>query len=41
MWVWVERIEAMGFGYDAYLNEDGTRVKQVWDDGYAEEFECP
>ena len=41
MWHWVERYEAQGFGFDAYLNEDGTKVKQIWDDGYEEEFECP
>ena len=41
MWYWVERIEAVGFGFDAYRSEDGKRVRQVWDDGYVEEFECP
>lgn len=41
MWYWVERVEAMGFGFDAYRSKDGKRVRQVWDDGYVEEFECP
>lgn len=39
-WKWVERIEAMGYGYDAYINESGTIIRQVWDDGYVEEYEC-
>lgn len=38
-WTWIERVEAMGFGYDAYISKDGKRIKQVWDDGYIEEYE--
>lgn len=32
----VGRIESMGFGYDEYTNEDNTKCRQVWDDGYEE-----
>ena len=29
----------MGFGYDEYTNEDNTKGRQAWDDGYEEIFE--
>lgn len=38
-WNFVGRIESMGFGYDEYTNEDNTKCRQVWDDGYEEIFE--
>ena len=38
-WFFVERFESMGFGYDEYTNEDNTKCRQVWDDGYEEIFE--
>ena len=38
-WIFVGHIEAMGFGYDEYTNEDNTKCRQVWDDGYEEIFE--
>lgn len=38
-WIFVGRIESMGFGYDEYANEDNTKCRQVWDDGYEEIFE--
>ena len=31
--------ESVGFGYDEYVNEDNTKCRQVWDDGYEEIFE--
>lgn len=38
-WIFVGHIEAMGVGYDEYTNEDNTKCRQVWDDGYEEIFE--
>ena len=38
-WFFVGHIAAMGFGYDEYTNEDNTKCRQVWDDGYEEIFE--
>ena len=38
-WFFVGRVEAMGVGYDEYTNEDNTKCRQVWDDGYEEIFE--
>ena len=38
-WIFVGRIESMGFGCDEYTNEDNTKCRQVWDDGYEEIFE--
>lgn len=38
-WIFVGRIESMGLGYDEYTNEDNTKCRQVWDDGYEEIFE--
>lgn len=38
-WIFVGRIESMGFGYDEYTNEDNTKCRQEWDDGYEEIFE--
>ena len=38
-WFFVERFESMGFGYNEYTNEDNTKCRQVWDDGYEEIFE--
>ena len=38
-WFFVGRFESMGFGYDEYTNEDNTKCRQVWDDGYEEIFE--
>ena len=38
-WFFVVRFESMGFGYDEYTNEDETKCRQVWDDGYEEIFE--
>ena len=38
-WVFVGHFESMGFGYDEYTNEDNTKCRQVWDDGYEEIFE--
>lgn len=38
-WIFVERIEAMGMGCNEYTNEDNTKCRQVWDDGYEEIFE--
>ena len=38
-WFFVRRFESMGFGYDEYTNEDNTKGRQVWDDGYEEIFE--
>lgn len=38
-WFFVERFESMGFGYNEYINEDNTKCRQVWDDGYEEIFE--
>lgn len=38
-WTWIERISCMGVGYDAYINEAGTHIKNVWDDGYVEIYE--
>ena len=35
----IGRFESMGFGYDEYTNEDNTKCRQVWDDGYEEIFE--
>lgn len=34
-WIFVGHI----FGYDVYTNEDNTKCRQVWDDGYEEIFE--
>ena len=38
-WFFVGRFESMGFGYNEYTNEDNTKCRQVWDDGYEEIFE--
>ena len=38
-WIFLGRIESMGFGCDEYTNEDNTKCRQVWDDGYEEIFE--
>ena len=38
-WFFVRRFESMGFGYGEYTNEDNTKGRQVWDDGYEEIFE--
>ena len=38
-WFFVGRFESMGLGYDEYVNEDNTKCRQVWDDGYEEIFE--
>lgn len=38
-WIFVGHIESMSFGYDEYINEDNTKCRQVWDDGYEEIFE--
>lgn len=38
-WIFVGHIESMGFGYDEYTNEDNTKCRQVWNDGYEEIFE--
>ena len=27
-WIFVGRIESMGFGYDEYTNEDNTKCRQ-------------
>lgn len=34
-WIFVGHI----FGYDEYINEDNTKCRRVWDDGYEEIFE--
>lgn len=38
-WIFVGRFEAAGFGYYEYVNEDSTKCRQLWDDGYEEIFE--
>ena len=38
-WFFIGRFESMGFGYNEYTNEDNTKYRQVWDDGYEEIFE--
>ena len=38
-WFFVGRFESMGLGYDEYVNEDETKCRQIWDDGYEEIFE--
>ena len=38
-WIFVAHIEHCGVGFDEYINTDGTKVKQVWHDGYTEIFE--
>lgn len=38
-WIFVGRLEAAGFSCDEYVNEDNTKCRQVWDDGYEEIFE--
>ena len=39
-WIFIGRVESMGFGYDEYTNEDNTKCRQVWDDGYEEIFDA-
>ena len=38
-WIFVAHFEHCGVGFDEYLSADGTKVKQVWHDGYIEIFE--
>lgn len=38
-WIFVERISAMGQGFDVYVNESETKGKTVWFDGFEEEYE--
>jgi hypothetical protein len=38
-WIFVAHFEHCGVGFDEYINTDGTKVKQVWHDGYTEVFE--
>ena len=38
-WLHVCRHEACGLGFDEYISADGTKCKQVWDDGFVEIFE--
>lgn len=38
-WIWYERVSAMGIGYDTYISADGNTARNVWDDGYIEEYE--
>lgn len=38
-WIFVGRFEAVGFGYNEYVNENNTKCRQLWDDGYEEIFE--
>ena len=38
-WIFVGRVESMGFGYDDYGNDDMSKCRLVWDDGYEEIFE--
>ena len=38
-WFFFFFFESIGFGYNVYFNEDNTKCRQVWDDGYEEIFE--
>ena len=38
-WVWVNRVEGSGNGFDEYICYETQECKQVWDDGYVEIFE--
>lgn len=38
-WIYIGRIEALGYGFDEYVCEETKECKQVWDDGYEEIFE--
>lgn len=38
-WIFVERVTAMGQGFDSYVNEAQTKGKTVWFDGFVEVYE--
>lgn len=38
-WIYIGTVQAGAVWFDEYISENGTMGKQVWNDGYEEEYE--
>lgn len=38
-WTKIDEQGAMGVSYEDYINEEGTEIKRIWNDGFIEYYE--